>query len=75
MHQTSLSAHLAVIDADRAQITYDHTGSYGLRHLRLGAGSGQVVIDLPLLAADAARFLRRLAETATHAAHALDTAD
>jgi hypothetical protein len=75
MYESSLAAHLAVNDPDHAEIAYDHTSPYGLRHLRLGAHGGQVVIDLPLDAAGAARFLRRLAATAAQAAHVLEPAD
>jgi hypothetical protein len=75
MYESSLAAHLAVNDPDRAEIAYDHAGPYGLRHLRLGAHGGQVVIDLPLDPVGAARFLRRLAATAADAAHTLELAD
>jgi hypothetical protein len=75
MYECSLTAHLTVNDPDRAEIAYDHTSPYGLRHLRLGAHGGQVVIDLPLDAAAAARYLRRLARAAGQAALALETAE
>lgn len=75
MYESSLAAHLAVNDPDRAEITYDHTSPYGLRHLRLGAHGGQVVIDLPLDPAGAARYLHRLAHTAAQAADACDPTD
>ncbi len=70
LYESSLAAHLAVNDPERAEIAYDHTSPYGLRHLRLGAHGGQVVIDLPLDAAGAARYLRRLAQVAAQAATA-----
>ena len=75
MYESSLAAHLAVNDPDRAEIAYDHANPYGLRHLRLGAHGGQVVIDLPLDAAGAARFLNRLATIAARAAAACDSTD
>jgi hypothetical protein len=66
-----LFAHLHVTDTTPLEF-HEHSHRV-LPALILGAAEGRIVLDLPLDPVSAERFLRRLAETAAHAAAHLTT--
>lgn len=67
-HDGFLSTRLHVHDPDSIEFEYSITAPAGLSQLRLGLAGGHIVFDLPLDPDRSARFLHRLAETATTAA-------